>query len=113
MEAKSSVVFNPDKVFGYNLDKKGIHPTEEMKDAIRGFELLSIKMMRAFMGLIAQVTWTLDQKTRNLTAQLRNKLRGADKLVKWTAEETEVFNQLKLGEDRKGMERRQWRPDHP
>ena len=41
--AESGVVFNLDKliigkpdiqIFGYNIDKTGIHPTEEMKDAI-------------------------------------------------------------------------------
>ena len=41
-------MFNPDKlvigkekikIFGYNIDGRGIHPMEEMKDAIRGFEL--------------------------------------------------------------------------
>ena len=60
--AESGVVFNPDKlvigrdklkIFGYNIDGRGIHPTEEMKDAIKGFELPdTIRMMRAFIGLM-------------------------------------------------------------
>ena len=38
----------------------GIHPTEEMKVAIIGFGLpTTMKMMRAFMGLIAQVSSTM------------------------------------------------------
>ena len=61
--AEEGVVFNPDKlvlgeeklkIFGFNINKVGIHPTDEMKNAIKGFELpKTIKMMRAFMGLIA------------------------------------------------------------
>ena len=59
------------------LNEAGIHPTKEIKAAIKDFALpQTVKSMRAFMGLIAQVGWTLDTKTRELMYQLRNKLRG-------------------------------------
>ena len=107
--AESGIVFNPDKlvigkrrikIFGFNIDSKGIHPTKEMKDAITGFELPStIKMMRAFMGLIAQVTWTLDSPTRKLMGEVRTKLqrpKTKGKNLTWTNEEVLAFNKLKL-----------------
>ena len=74
----------------------GIHLTEEMKDAIRGFEIpKTIKMMRAFMGLIAQVSWTLDEETRDLMGEIRHKLNKTMprqmKNLSWTTEEKESF----------------------
>ena len=66
--AQSGIIFNPDmveigkksiKAFGFRLDEAGIHPTMEMKSAIKDFELpQTLKQMQAFMGLIAQVGWT-------------------------------------------------------
>ena len=104
--AQSGIIFNPDKViigqnsikaFGFNLDEGGIHPTEEMKAVITGFEVPNtLRDMRAFMGLIAQIGWTLDNKSRNLIFQLRGKLKGRVKVLSWTDEEKEIFKQLKL-----------------
>ena len=104
--AQSGIIFNPDKViigqnsikaFGFNLDEAGIHPTEEMKAVITGFEEpKTLRDMRAFMGLIAQIGWTLDSKSRNLIFQLRNKLKGRVKVLTWTDDEKEIFKQLKL-----------------
>ena len=104
--AKSGIIFNPDKVeigkksikaFGFRLDETGIHPTKEMKAAISGFELpQTLKQMRAFMGLIAQVGWTLDTGTRDLMYELRGKLRGKKKALGWTNYEKDVFTRLKI-----------------
>ena len=59
------------------MDEAGIHPTEEMKNVITGFKRpRTLRDMRAFMGLIAQIGWTLDSKTRDLIFQLRDKLKG-------------------------------------
>ena len=56
--AESGIIFNPDKVtighgkntikaFGFRLDESGIHPTDEMKAAVQGFEVpLTLKSMR-------------------------------------------------------------------
>ena len=87
--AQSGIIFNPDKVtigknsikaFGFKLDD-----SEEMKNVIIGFELpKTLRDMRAFMGLIAQVGWTLDSKTRDLIFQLRGKLKGRVKTVSYT-----------------------------
>ena len=63
-----------------------------MKDAIRGFELpTTLTMMRAFMGLIAQVSWTLNTETRVLMQEIRNKLTRPKnkKSLSWTEEEKE------------------------
>ena len=91
-------MFNPDKlvlgqkklkIFGFNIDKVGIHPTEEMKNAIKGFEIpKTIKMMRAFM------------ETQDLMGKVRHKLnKTTSKQMKnliWTPEEKESFRKLKL-----------------
>ena len=47
------------------------------------------------MGLIAQVGWTLDSRTRDLMYELRGKLRGRKKALGWTNYEKDVFSQLK------------------
>ena len=49
------------------------------------------------MGLITQVSWTLDQATRDLMEKVRSKLqvRGRNKKLSWTDDEKLAFKNLK------------------